>query len=304
MINSAAEVEAEALDVVGCGWCGIAEVDNVILEDCGGCDLVKYCSDNCRGEHRHWHVGDCERRAKELHDKELFTQPDGCHHGECPICFLPLPLARKSAFFSCCSKVVCDGCVYANRKSNGNFNFNCPFCREPAPDSEEFDKRMMKRVKANDPAALREMGTILYGEGDCDAAVEYYMKASKLGDSEAHHLLGCMYWRGEGVEKDEEKAVYRMEQAAIGGHPSARHNLGEYEWKAGRMDRAVKHFIIAANLGREDSMKTLWKHYSKGNITKEDLEVTLRTHKAAIDAMKSPQREAAEAWRREVARRG
>ena len=61
------------------------------------------------------------------------------------------------------------------------------------------------------------------------------------------------------------------------------------------MDRAVKHFIINANLGYEKSMKWLWKHYSEGNITKEDLEATLRTHQAAIDAMKSPQREAAEA---------
>jgi radical SAM protein with 4Fe4S-binding SPASM domain len=34
----------------------VAGVDNVKLEDCGGCDLVKYCGDNCRKEHRHWHV--------------------------------------------------------------------------------------------------------------------------------------------------------------------------------------------------------------------------------------------------------
>jgi hypothetical protein len=60
----------------------------------------------------------------------------------------------------------------------------------------------------------------------------------------------------------------------------------------------VRHFIIAANLGDEGSMKVLWAHYSLGNITKEDLESTLRTHKAAIDAMKSAQREAAVAWRK------
>ena len=63
------------------------------------------------------------------------------------------------------------------------------------------------------------------------------------------------------------------------------------------MERAVKHSIIAANLGYEKSMKELWGHYSKGNISKEDLEATLRTHKAAIDEMKSPEREAAVAWR-------
>jgi len=56
----------------------------------------------------------------------------------------------------------------------------------------------------------------------------------------------------------------------------------------------VKHFIIAAKLGKERSMKALWRHYSEGNITKDDLEVTLRTHKAAIDEMKSAQRDAGE----------
>jgi DNA-binding GntR family transcriptional regulator len=55
----------------------------------------------------------------------------------------------------------------------------------------------------------------------------------------------------------------------------------------------VKHFIIAAKLGHTGAMKALWQHYSEGNITKQDLEATLRTHQAAIDAMKSPQREAA-----------
>jgi DNA-binding GntR family transcriptional regulator len=41
-------------------------------------------------------------------------------------------------------------------------------------------------------------------------------------------------------------------------------------------------------------MKELWKHYSAGNITKENLDATLRTHQAALDATKSEQREAAE----------
>ena len=61
------------------------------------------------------------------------------------------------------------------------------------------------------------------------------------------------------------------------------------------MDRAVKHFIIAAKLGEPDSMKQLWEQYKHGNITKQDLEATVRVHQAAIDAMKSPEREAAKA---------
>jgi len=41
-------------------------------------------------------------------------------------------------------------------------------------------------------------------------------------------------------------------------------------------------------------MKELWKHYSHGNITKEDLDATLRSHQAALDAMKSEQRDIAD----------
>jgi TPR repeat protein len=109
-----------------------------------------------------------------------------------------------------------------------------------------------------------------------------------------------MYWRGEGVEKDEEKMVYHWENAAIGGHPRARHNLGCIEEDNGNTERSVKHFIIAANLGYELSMKALWGQYSEGNITKEDLDSTLRTHQAAINAMKSTQRDAAEVVRKNI----
>ena len=296
---------AEKADGVCCANCGITEVDEVKLEeDCDRCNLVKYCSDKCRGEHREQHDEECKRRKAGLYDRKLFTQPESTHRGECPLCFLPMPLdGEKCAFNSCCSKIICDGCRYAHYKSKG-YEY-CPFCREPIPDDDEkFDERMMKRIKANDPAAISHIGGERYHEGDHDAAVEYFTKAAELRDPEAHNWLGSVYWNGVGVEKDKERAVYHLEKAAIGGHHNARHNLGCVEENNGNMERAVKHFIINANLGDEGSMKVLWKHYSAGNITKEDLEATLRTHQSAIDAMKSAQRDAAEAWRQSGAQRG
>lgn len=39
-----------------CASCGIAAVDDVKLKDCnGGCDLVKYCGDDCQENHREQH---------------------------------------------------------------------------------------------------------------------------------------------------------------------------------------------------------------------------------------------------------
>ena len=66
--------------------------------------------------------------------------------------------------------------------------------------------------------------------------------------------------------------VHNWEKAAIGGHPDARYNLGVYEEVIGNTEKAVKHFIIAANLGYEKSMKELWRYYSAGNIMIESLD--------------------------------
>ena len=124
IMSSAAEADA---DIICCANCDVAEVDDIKLKDCDGCDLVKFCSDKCMENHREQHDDECKKRAQELHDKELFRQPDGCHLGECPLCFLPMPLdVRKSTFYSCCSKAICNGCDYANDMSNGGDR--CPFC--------------------------------------------------------------------------------------------------------------------------------------------------------------------------------
>jgi TPR repeat protein len=134
-----------------------------------------------------------------------------------------------------------------------------------------------------------------FEEGYCmDGAIEYWTKAAALGDIVAHLNLSHMYRKGLCVEKDEKKELHHLEQAAIGGNPSARYNLGCYEGERFKHERAVKHWIIAANLGDDDSMKKLKKGFKVGLVSKEDFAAALRAHHAAVDATKSPQRVAAE----------
>jgi TPR repeat protein len=167
------------------------------------------------------------------------------------------------------------------------------------PDTdEEVEAMLMKRVEKNDPLAMMQMGGKRRDEGDYKSAFEYYTKASELGDAKAHYNLSIMYDLGQGVEKDEKKQVYHLEEAAIGGCVQARRNLAVIEVRNGRMERAVKHWIIAANMGDDKSMKALWKCYAKGFVEKDDLNATLRAHHAAVDATKSPQREQAEEFRK------
>ena len=62
----------------------------------------------------------------------------------------------------------------------------------------------------------------------------------------------------------------------------------------------MKHWIIAASLGYDDSIQMLKGCYKNGLVSKEDFAAALRAHHAAVEATKSPQREvAAEYFRTE-----
>ena len=118
-----------------------------------------------------------------------------------------------------------------------------------------------------------------------------------MGDTESHYDLSLEYQKGRCVEKDTKKAIScgtdRHWWACL-----ARYNLGATEEGKGNFDKAVKHFIIAANLGYGGSIEKLKKCYARGMVSKEDFAAVLRAHQAAVDATKSPQRDAAEAARK------
>jgi TPR repeat protein len=154
----------------------------------------------------------------------------------------------------------------------------------------------MKRVAANDPDAVCKMGTRHYDEGDFDGALKYWERAADLGNVNSHYHLSRMYSEGEGVEKDEKKKIFHLEEAAILGHPYARYNLACYEVRSGQIERSVKHLIIAANLGVDQSINGLKQMYKDGLVSKEDFAAALRGHHAAVNATKSPQREAAQKY--------
>jgi len=280
-----------------CASCGIPEVDDVKLKDCSACKLVRYCGVQCQKEHRPQHKRACKQRAAELREEILFKQPESSHMGDCPICCLPLSLDSKAILTPCCCTIICNGCDYANqiREVKEKLGHKCPFCRHPKGESdEERNRSLMKRVDAKDPAAIRQMGGYRNQEGDYDGAIEYWTEAAGLGDFAAHYDLSVMYRKGKSVKKDKKKEAYHLEKAAIGGEPFARHNLGVIENENNRPDRAVKHWIIAAKLGYDDSLVPLKEAYREGLVSKEGLAAALRGHQAAVDATKSPQREEAE----------
>jgi len=310
--------EDQQSDHVSCSSCSISEDDDTHFnpESCDNCDLVQCCgSDDCEKEHMPAHDESCQKRAAaaskgfrsirysevEAHDKILFQQPESTHLGDCPICLVPLPDDVSACVMeSCCSVFVCIGCSHANRQREleGDLEQRCPFCRvTPPATNEEGEARKMKRVEANDPVALCEVGKKHYHDGDFSAAFEYWTRAVEgegPGAVDAHDNLAILYKKGlGGVEKDEQKELYHLKMAAIAGHPSARYNLANYEGRHGRNDIAVKHLVIAVKQGSSEAIQTLKKMYGQGMINKEGFAACLRAYQKAVEATKSPQRELA-----------
>ena len=293
-----------------CANCGKEVVGNPNI--CNKCKAATYCNASCKKKHRHKHKKDCEkrvaelheeqlerdRRAAELHDEELFIQPPP--NEDCPICMLPLPsLYTGIRYRSCCGKRICSGCIYAVEKRDGVGL--CPFCRTPAPTANEAAKQNKKRMKIGDAEAIYNLGCD-YSEGvhglpqDRAKALELWHRAAELGNAISYYNIAYAYSRGNGVERDEKKAKYYFELAAMGGHVTARHVLGCVEEDAGNMDRALNHYMIAAGFGYTVSLEKIKQLFMNGEVMKDDYAKALQAYQANLVEIKSPQRDEAAAF--------
>jgi hypothetical protein len=280
-----------------CAACGDSDDGGGSLKACTACNLVKYCNRTCQVAHRPAHKKACKKRVAELFDEELFKQPPP--NEDCPICYLRLPIEEdQSGYQSCCGKMLCCGCVYANTVAAADTErFKCFFCRTEGSYSVEVRiESMKKRVEANDAVAMYNLGTYyLLGtiglRQDNAKALELYRRSAKLGHNFAHLNLSIFYQTGCIGEKDTRKATYHGQLGAMAGNVQARYNLGCAESDAGNMDRACKHWMISANDGCGLAMKAVQWGYKSGFVTKDDNAKTTRAYDNSISEMKSDDRD-------------
>ena len=299
------EVDTHVSVCANCGKEG-DDVNNI----CNKCKQVKYCNAVCKKIHKKKHKKECEEHlrlaaesAAKLHDEKLFRQPP--LEEDCPICFERMPYLNTGwRYQACCGKVICSGCVYAPRYDNqGNKvdNQKCAFCRTLPPDSQEgLMKSVMKRVEADDAEAIFNVG-MYYSRGmngypqSYTKALTLYHRAAELGSADAYCSIGSVYYNGEGVEINLERANHYYELAAMGGEVMARYNLGVVEENAGNVVRALKHFMIAVRSGHANSLNMIKEMYSKEYATKEDYMKALQSYQTYLGEIKSKQRDEAAA---------
>ena len=292
------------VEIDKCANCGKEDSDG--LKACTACKMVKYCNRDCQIAHRPRHKKACRKRAVELHDEALFKQPSPPE--DCPICMIPIPsLHTGSKYKACCGKFICSGCIHAPVYDNlgniiGNGGKKCPFCRTPEHTSDqEVIERAKKRVEAGDAHGMFNLGWCycqgLYGlPQDLMKALELWHRSGELGCAKAYGNIGTAYHFGRGVNEDEKKATHNYELAAMRGHVSARYNLGCAEARAGNWDKALKHFMIVAGGGDNDSVKNIQQLYKLGHATKEDYSKALQAYQNYLDDIKSEQRDKAAAF--------
>ncbi len=80
------------------------------------------------------------------------------------------------------------------------------------------EAELSERVDAGREAYLQE---------DFETAFERLIVAAEQGHPQAQYTVGYMYYEGQGVARDEERAVAWRRRAAEGGHADAVAALGE-----------------------------------------------------------------------------
>lgn len=161
-------------------------------------------------------------------------------------------------------------------------------------------ERVEKRVDAGDAQAVYNLGCNYWGgmhglTQDYTKAFELWYRAGELGHAAAYSSIGSAYYYGRGVETDKKKAIHYLELAAMGGDAGARFNLGNDEARAGNMERALKHFMIAVEGGHDESLPYIKQMYLFGGATKKDYSKALTLHQEYLGEIRSRQRDEAAA---------
>lgn len=72
--------------------------------------------------------------------------------------------------------------------------------------------------------------------------------------------------------------------------------LGSLDGRADNLDQAIKHYMIAAGAGFNNSVKMIQQLYKLGHATKEDYTSALRAYQSYLDEIRSEQRDEAAAF--------
>ncbi len=92
-------------------------------------------------------------------------------------------------------------------------------------NQQEAQRLLDFAVQQGYPPAQTSLGRHCAQQGNQEEAIRLFLLAAEQGDADANCHLGLHFWNGEGVEKDEKKAVNFLYTSAELGCVTAQYNL-------------------------------------------------------------------------------
>ena len=230
---------------------------------------------------------------------------------ECPICMLPLPWDPSEIIYCVtCGKTVCMGCVIstgvAHARDGGDMEkaaekaITCPYCRSnPASyDDKSQLKALMKLANTGNGEAMRRIGRYYFkGEmglqQDKAEGLKWYHRAVEAGSGRAAYGLGRCFNEGDGVDRNDDKALeYLQKSTELGCIPSFV-KVGIILQRKGEIEKAMLNYrkAVMCGVSNDNLFNEIRIGFRNGHITKDEYAFTLRESQKACNEMKSETRD-------------
>ena len=133
---------------------------------------------------------------------------------------------------------------------------------------------------------MNKLGNEYYNQGDYEEANKWYKLAGEAGYDWGWYNLANAYRNGNGVEKDEDKAIEFYKKAYnIGGEAagSSANRIGIIYYNRGDYEEANKWYKLAGEAGYDWGWSNLADNYRNGNGADKDEDKAIELYKKAYD---------------------
>lgn len=104
---------------------------------------------------------------------------------------------------------------------------------------------------------------------------------ARQGDVFAMNEVADMFAHGYGTQKNEDNALYWLEESANGGYWRSINKLGEYYFKNSEYPTSIEYFVSSSNIGYEQSISWLAYLYREGIGTSQDVQKAINLYQQA-----------------------
>ncbi len=151
--------------------------------------------------------------------------------------------------------------------------------------STSYSNRQIDNLKVLAQKYYRGKGV----EQDYSKALNLYLEAASLGDSESKYIAGGMYYKGYGTQKDLNQAFSLLYGAAVKGKstPESQKLLGQFFLTGKSIPRnyteALKWYSLSAENGDRESQAELAFLYFTGRGIERDFEKAFYWYKKSAE---------------------